>query len=88
MYISALNPTYHMPAMLSQDFVAAQTATKSFEHYAGYYFFTQNLTGASQTRCVWSVPASQPTFFPRWASFRSLGAFSQAMMTAPVVRPS
>ena len=47
MYISALNPTYHMPAMLSQDFVAAQTATKSFEHYAGYYFFTQNLTGAA-----------------------------------------
>jgi predicted permease len=46
-YISQVNPTYHMPAMLSQDFVAAQTATKSFEQYAGYYFFTQNLTGGA-----------------------------------------
>ncbi|HEY4011647.1 MAG TPA: ABC transporter permease, partial [Acidobacteriaceae bacterium] len=46
-YISPLNPTYHMPAMLSEDFVAAQTATKSFEQYAGYYIFTQNLTGAA-----------------------------------------
>ncbi len=88
MYISPLNPTYHMPAMLSQDFVAAQTATKSFEHFAGYYIFTQNLTGAGRSRCAWSVPASQPTFFPRSASFRSSGAFSQAMMTAPAVRPS
>jgi putative ABC transport system permease protein len=45
-YISPLNSTYQMPAMLSQDFVAAQTATKSFEQYAGYYNWIENLTGA------------------------------------------
>ena len=45
-YISPLNPTFHMPAMLSQDFVAAQTATRSFEQYAGYDYWIQNLTGA------------------------------------------
>src|ERR1700759_4201167 len=48
MYISA-----HMPrsqnVLASQDFVAGQTSTKSFEQFAGYYYYyNQKLTGRGE----------------------------------------
>ena len=46
MYVSAKTSGAHNAALGSQDFVAGQTGTKSFEQFAGYYsYYNQNLTG-------------------------------------------
>ncbi len=46
MYASAQMSSAHNAAIGSQDFVAGQTGTKSFEQFAGYYsYYSQNLTG-------------------------------------------
>jgi hypothetical protein len=47
MYVSAQTSSAHNAAIGSQDFVAGQTSTKSFEQFAGYYYYyNQNLTGS------------------------------------------
>ncbi len=38
-------PKSHSDALISPDFVAAQSETRSFEQFAGYYDGTDNLTG-------------------------------------------
>ena len=49
MYISAQMPKAHNDVLASQDFVAGQTSTKSFEQFAGYYYYyNQNLTGPGE----------------------------------------
>ena len=49
MYISAQMPQSHNDVLASQDFVAGQTSTKSFEQFAGYYYYyNQNLTGPGE----------------------------------------
>jgi predicted permease len=45
MYISTQHPTFHSDMLLSPDFVAAQSSVKSFEQFAGYNNWIQNLTG-------------------------------------------
>jgi len=39
MYISAQTPRSRFEVLASQDFVAGQTSTKSFEQFAGYYYY-------------------------------------------------
>jgi predicted permease len=49
MYVSAQTSSAHNAAIGSQDFVAGQTSTKSFEQFAGYYYYyNQNLTGSGE----------------------------------------
>jgi putative ABC transport system permease protein len=45
MYISSQHPTFHADTLASPDFVVAQSTTKSFEQFAGYNDWIQNLTG-------------------------------------------
>ena len=49
MYISAQTSGSHNDVLASQDFVAGKIDTKSFEQFAGYYYFyNQNLTGSGE----------------------------------------
>jgi putative ABC transport system permease protein len=49
MYVSAQMSNAHNAALGSQDFVAGQISTKSFEQFAGYdYYYNQNLTGPGE----------------------------------------
>jgi putative ABC transport system permease protein len=49
MYVSAQMSSAHNAAIGSQDFVAGQISTKSFEQFAGYdYYYNQNLTGSGE----------------------------------------
>ncbi|MGB9415535.1 MAG: ABC transporter permease, partial [Acidobacteriaceae bacterium] len=45
MYISTKHHTFHADTLTSPDFVAAQSSVKSFEQFAGYNDWIQNLTG-------------------------------------------
>lgn len=45
-FLTAKTPVMRSDTLLSQDFVAAQGAVKSFREIAGYNFMIQNLTGA------------------------------------------
>ncbi|HEX6494108.1 MAG TPA: ABC transporter permease [Acidobacteriaceae bacterium] len=62
-YITAKSPTFNTNALMSQDFVAAQSSTKSFEQFAGYETWLQNLTGAGDALRVNRV-AVTANFFP------------------------
>jgi predicted permease len=49
MYISAQISGSHNDVLTSQDFVAGQATTKSFEQFAGYYYYyNENLTGPGE----------------------------------------
>jgi putative ABC transport system permease protein len=45
MYISTRHHMFHADTLASPDFVAAQSSVKSFEQFAGYNDWIQNLTG-------------------------------------------
>jgi predicted permease len=63
-------PNDHSDALISPDFVAAQSETKSFEQFAGYYHGNDNLTGVGDALKV--VRASVTSNF-----FSTLGVVPQ-----------
>ena len=73
MYVSAQTPRSHFEVLASQDFVAGQTSTKSFEQFAGYYYFyNQNLTGPGGPSRVTSVNVTA-NFLPMLGAVPQLG---------------
>ena len=73
MYISAQTPRSHFEVLASQDFVAAQTSTKSFEQFAGYYYYCiQNLTGPAGPSRVHGVNVTA-NFLPMLGVVPQLG---------------
>jgi hypothetical protein len=73
MYISAQTPRSHFEVLASQDFVAGQTSMKSFEQFAGYYYYyNQNLTGPGGPSRVTSVNVTA-NFLPMLGAVPQLG---------------
>jgi predicted permease len=71
-FISAKSPVMRADVLMSQDFVAAQTALKSFREIAGYNFMIQNLTGAGDPIRVTRAGITS-NFFPILGTVPSLG---------------
>ncbi|MGA9719911.1 MAG: ABC transporter permease [Acidobacteriaceae bacterium] len=73
LYVSAQTSNAHNAALGSQDFVAGQTSTKSFEHFAGYYdYYNQNLTGPAGPLRIASANVTA-NFLPMLGVFPQLG---------------
>jgi predicted permease len=73
MYISAQTPRSHFEVLASQDFVAGQTSTKSFEQFAGYYYYyNQNLTSPAGPSRVHGVNVTA-NFLPMLGAVPQLG---------------
>ena len=89
MYVSAQMSNAHNAALGSQDFVAGQTSTKSFEQFAGYYsFYNQNLTGPGGPLRIGSANVTA-NFLPMLGVVPQLGRlFARKTKTGPRDRPS